>query len=64
VLTAKLDAFAFELLTFLSMGKALQASAQARSAKRRPMIMFSLLVCRISDLVVLPPCRRRSVGRA
>jgi biopolymer transport protein ExbB len=25
VLTAKLDAFAFELLTFLSMGRALQA---------------------------------------
>ena len=25
-LTAKLDAFAFELLTFLSMGRALQAS--------------------------------------
>ena len=28
VLTAKLDAFAFELLTFLSMGRALQASAR------------------------------------
>ncbi len=27
VLTAKLDAFAFELMTFLSMGRALQASA-------------------------------------
>ena len=26
VLTAKLDAFAFELLTFLSMGRSLQAS--------------------------------------
>jgi biopolymer transport protein ExbB len=28
VLTAKLDAFAFELLTFLSMGRALQASGR------------------------------------
>ncbi len=33
VLSAKLDAFAFELLTFLSMGKALQASSQGRSLK-------------------------------
>ena len=31
VLTAKLDAFAFELLTFLSMGRALQAG-RARTA--------------------------------
>jgi biopolymer transport protein ExbB len=30
VLTAKLDAFAFELLTFLSMGRALQASRGVR----------------------------------
>lgn len=30
VLTAKLDAFAFELLTFLSMGRALQAGRGAR----------------------------------
>ena len=30
VLTAKLDAFAFELLTFLSMGRALQAPATRR----------------------------------
>jgi biopolymer transport protein ExbB len=30
VLTAKLDAFAFELLTFLSTGKALQASSSGR----------------------------------
>ena len=29
VLTAKLDAFAFELLTFLSMGRALQASGRS-----------------------------------
>jgi biopolymer transport protein ExbB len=29
VLTAKLDAFAFELLTFLSMGRALQATGRA-----------------------------------
>jgi biopolymer transport protein ExbB len=28
VLTAKLDAFAFELLTFLSMGRALQATGR------------------------------------
>jgi biopolymer transport protein ExbB len=28
VLTAKLDAFAFELLTFLSMGRALQNSSR------------------------------------
>lgn len=33
VLTAKLDAFAFELLTFLSMGRALQASAGGRVTK-------------------------------
>jgi biopolymer transport protein ExbB len=33
VLTAKLDAFAFELLTFLSMGRTLQTSAQGRTAK-------------------------------
>ena len=32
VLTAKLDAFAFELLTFLSMGKALQGPSSARIA--------------------------------
>ena len=32
VLSAKLDAFAFELLTFLSMGRALQAG-QARNLK-------------------------------
>ncbi len=31
VLTAKLDAFAFELLTFLSMGKALQGASGRRS---------------------------------
>ena len=31
VLTAKLDAFAFELLTFLSMGRALQAGRSARA---------------------------------
>ena len=31
VLTAKLDAFAFELLTFLSMGRALQANRSAAS---------------------------------
>ncbi len=31
VLTAKLDAFAFELLTFLSMGRALQAGRSART---------------------------------
>jgi biopolymer transport protein ExbB len=30
VLTAKLDAFAFELLTFLSMGRALQGSGRGR----------------------------------
>src|SRR5215831_10892638 len=30
VLTAKLDAFAFELLTFLSMGRALQASGRGK----------------------------------
>ena len=30
VLSARLDAFAFELLTFLSMGRALQASQQRR----------------------------------
>ncbi|MBS0219701.1 MAG: MotA/TolQ/ExbB proton channel family protein [Proteobacteria bacterium] len=34
VLTAKLDAFAFELMTFLSMGHALQTSAQGRPAPR------------------------------
>src|SRR6266404_1721156 len=33
VLTAKLDAFAFELLTFLSMGQALQGSAQVTPLK-------------------------------
>ena len=33
VLSAKLDAFAFELLTFLSMGQALQASTPARPVK-------------------------------
>ena len=33
VLSAKLDAFAFELLTFLSMGQALQASTPARAPK-------------------------------
>ena len=33
VLSAKLDAFAFELLTFLSMGQALQASATSKSLK-------------------------------
>ena len=32
VLTAKLDAFAFELLTFLSMGQALQGSTSSRIA--------------------------------
>ena len=32
VLTAKLDAFAFELLTFLSMGQALRGSTSARLA--------------------------------
>jgi len=32
VLTAKLDAFAFELLTFLSMGQALQSGSSARIA--------------------------------
>jgi biopolymer transport protein ExbB len=32
VLTAKLDAFAFELLTFLSMGQALQAGGGGRKA--------------------------------
>ena len=31
VLTAKLDAFAFELLTFLSMGRALQAGRSAKA---------------------------------
>ena len=35
VLTAKLDAFAFELLTFLSMGHALQASGTRAQARRR-----------------------------
>jgi biopolymer transport protein ExbB len=30
VLTAKLDAFAFELLTFLSMGRALQANRSGK----------------------------------
>jgi biopolymer transport protein ExbB len=34
VLTAKLDGFAFELLTFLSMGRTLQTSAQGRVAPR------------------------------
>jgi biopolymer transport protein ExbB len=34
VLSAKLDAFAFELLTFLSMGRTLQTSAQGRVAPR------------------------------
>lgn len=34
VLTAKLDAFAFELLTFLSMGRTLQTSAQGKAAAR------------------------------
>ncbi len=34
VLTAKLDAFAFELLTFLSMGQALQGSATASAQVR------------------------------
>ena len=43
VLTAKLDAFAFELLTFLSMGRALQASgrggqARQRAARRRQLL--------------------------
>ncbi|HEY6979895.1 MotA/TolQ/ExbB proton channel family protein [Reyranella sp.] len=33
VLTAKLDAFAFELMTFLSMGRTLQTSAQSRAPK-------------------------------
>ncbi len=33
VLTAKLDAFAFELLTFLSMGRTLQTSAQGRTPR-------------------------------
>ncbi len=33
VLTAKLDAFAFELLTFLSMGRALQAGVAARPGR-------------------------------
>ncbi len=33
VLTAKLDAFAFELLTFLSLGQALQATSPGRSPK-------------------------------
>ncbi|SJZ50282.1 outer membrane transport energization protein ExbB (TC 2.C.1.1.1) [Enhydrobacter aerosaccus] len=33
VLSAKLDAFAFELLTFLLMGRALQASSQGRAVK-------------------------------
>ena len=32
VLTAKLDAFAFELLTFLSMGQPLQAPGRAGTA--------------------------------
>jgi biopolymer transport protein ExbB len=37
VLTAKLDAFAFELLTFLSMGRSLQASqGQAQGRSFRP----------------------------
>jgi biopolymer transport protein ExbB len=34
VLSAKLDAFAFELLTFLSMGRTMQTSAQGRVAPR------------------------------
>ena len=43
VLTAKLDAFAFELLTFLSMGRALQASGRggkpgSRAAGRRQLL--------------------------
>ncbi len=36
VLTAKLDAFAFELLTFLSMGKALQSGTAAGGARVTP----------------------------
>jgi biopolymer transport protein ExbB len=36
VLTAKLDAFAFELLTFLSMGKALQSGVAAGSRRSGP----------------------------
>ena len=50
VLTAKLDAFAFELLTFLSMGRALQAGplqapagvplAPSTSTAREPAMAF------------------------
>jgi len=36
VLTAKLDAFAFELLTFLSMGRALQNSAKPNKPGSAP----------------------------
>jgi biopolymer transport protein ExbB len=41
VLTAKLDAFAFELMTFLSMGHALQTSAQGRAASRSGSVSLS-----------------------
>ena len=41
VLTAKLDGFAFELLTFLSMGRTLQTSAQARMAPRPGSVSLS-----------------------
>src|SRR5580704_16841445 len=37
VLTAKLDAFAFELLTFLSMGRALQASGRGSKSGSVPL---------------------------
>ena len=41
VLTAKLDGFAFELLTFLSMGRTLQTSAQGRMAPRPGSVSLS-----------------------
>jgi biopolymer transport protein ExbB len=41
VLTAKLDGFAFELLTFLSMGRTLQTTAQGRAAPRPGSVSLS-----------------------
>jgi len=41
VLTAKLDAFAFELLTFLSMGRALQASGRGGKPGSVPLDAFA-----------------------
>src|SRR4030088_2437698 len=43
VLTAKLDAFAFELLTFLSMGRALQASGRGAKPGNVPLAEINMV---------------------